>query len=32
MDAVERLDCLRPDLARAAGERVERFLATQSSP
>ena len=32
MDDVERFDCLRPDLARAAGERVERFLATQSSP
>ena len=29
---VERFDCLRPDLARAAVERVERFLATQSSP
>ena len=26
MDGVERLDCLRPDLARAAAERVERFL------
>jgi tRNA dimethylallyltransferase len=32
MGDVERFDCLRPDLARAAGERVERFLATQSSP
>jgi len=32
MDDVERFDCLRPDLARAAAERVERFLATQSSP
>ena len=32
MEGVERFDCLRPDLARAAGERVERFLATQSSP
>ncbi len=32
MDDVERFDCLRPDLSRAAGERVERFLATQSSP
>jgi tRNA dimethylallyltransferase len=32
MDDVERFDCLRPDLARAAGERAERFLATQSSP
>jgi tRNA dimethylallyltransferase len=32
MDDVERFDCLRPDLARAAGERVERFLETQSSP
>lgn len=26
MDDVERFDCLRPDLARAAIERVERFL------
>jgi tRNA dimethylallyltransferase len=26
MDDVERLDCLRPDLAREAGDRVERFL------
>ena len=26
MDDVERLDCLRPDLARAAADRVERFL------
>jgi tRNA dimethylallyltransferase len=26
MQGLERLDCLRPDLARAAGERVERFL------
>ena len=25
-EAVERFDCLRPDLARAVGERVERFL------
>jgi tRNA dimethylallyltransferase len=32
MDDVERFDCLRPDLARVAGERVERFLAAQSSP
>ncbi|MEP7070146.1 MAG: tRNA (adenosine(37)-N6)-dimethylallyltransferase MiaA [Usitatibacter sp.] len=32
MEGVERFDCLRPDLARAAGERVERFLAVQSSP
>ena len=32
MDDVERFDCLRPDLARAVAERVERFLATQSSP
>jgi tRNA dimethylallyltransferase len=30
MEGLERLDCLRPDLADAAGERVERFL--QSSP
>jgi tRNA dimethylallyltransferase len=27
MDDVERLDCLREDLARVAAERVERFLA-----
>jgi tRNA dimethylallyltransferase len=27
MDGVERLDCLRPDLAGAAAERVERFAA-----
>ena len=26
MDDVERLDCLRPDLAREAGDRVERYL------
>ncbi len=32
MQDVERFDCLRPDLARAAGERVEAFLAAQSSP
>ena len=32
MDDVERFDCLRPDLARAAAGRVERFLAGQSSP
>jgi tRNA dimethylallyltransferase len=25
-EAVERFDCLRPDLAQAVGERVERFL------
>jgi tRNA dimethylallyltransferase len=29
---VERLDCLRPDLARAAGDRVQRFLESYSSP
>lgn len=27
---VERLDCLRPDLERAAGDRVQRFLESQS--
>jgi tRNA dimethylallyltransferase len=32
MQDVERFDCLRPDLGKAAGERVERFLGTQSSP
>jgi tRNA dimethylallyltransferase len=32
MDDVERLDCLRADLANAAAERVERFLEGQSSP
>jgi tRNA dimethylallyltransferase len=26
MDDVERLDCLRADLAREAGDRMERFL------
>ena len=29
---LERLDCLRPDLERAAGDRVQRFLENQSSP
>ncbi len=32
MDDVERLDCLRADLAPAAAERVGRFLRGQSSP
>jgi tRNA dimethylallyltransferase len=31
MDDVERFDCLRTDLVRAARERVERFLGAQSS-
>lgn len=29
MDDVDRFDCLRPDLAQAIGERVERYLATR---
>jgi tRNA dimethylallyltransferase len=29
---LERFDCLREDLARAAGDRVQRFLESQSSP
>ena len=32
MDDVERFDCLRSDLSRAAGERVEDFLGGYSSP
>jgi tRNA dimethylallyltransferase len=32
MDGLDRLDCLRPDLASAAAERVARFLEAQSSP
>ena len=32
MQGLERLDCLRPDLANAAAERVARFLESQSSP
>jgi tRNA dimethylallyltransferase len=32
MEGLDRLDCLRPDLADAAAERVARFLETQSSP
>jgi tRNA dimethylallyltransferase len=32
MEGLDRLDCLRPDLASAAAERVARFLEPQSSP
>ena len=32
MNDVERFDCLRPDLATAAGDRVARFLEGYSSP
>jgi len=32
MPGLERLDCLRPDLASVAAERVARFLEAQSSP
>jgi tRNA dimethylallyltransferase len=32
MQGLDRLDCLRPDLAGAATERVARFLEGQSSP
>ena len=32
MEGLDRLDCLRPDLANAAAQRVARFLEPQSSP
>jgi tRNA dimethylallyltransferase len=32
MQTIERLDCLRPDLASATAERVERFLGRHASP